>query len=68
VTFKNPLHISFDHREPMSWKHDLSSRFGGATGRDLSDAVVKAGHDGIITHDKHGIGEIVDLTGLKPRR
>jgi hypothetical protein len=69
VSFKNPLHIEYGGgwQEESNWKHQLSKRFG-ATGRDLSDKIVAAGHDAVIAHDKHGIQEVVDLTGLKPRR
>lgn len=64
VTFKNPLvldHISTAHG---GWKTTLSRMFGGLTGRKLSAAIMKAGHDGIITVDvKYGYEEIVNLAG-----
>lgn len=70
VTFHNPKHMDFGggYEEPDNWKHRLSAEYGGKTGRDLSDAVRGAGHDGIITHDKYGTSEIVDLTHPKPAR
>lgn len=52
--------IDYGDRLPSQEQH------GGLTGRELSDAVVAAGHDGIITHDQYGTSEIVDLTGLRP--
>lgn len=63
VTFHNPKHMDFggSYREPSNWKHRLSEEHGGKTGRELSDAVRAAGHDGIITHDEYGTSEIVDL-------
>lgn len=68
LTFRNPLHVDFGggYDEPTNWKRRLSEQHGGLTGRELSDAVVAAGHDGIITHDRYGTSEIVDLTGLRP--
>lgn len=69
VSFKNPLHVEYGgaFHEESNWKHQLHQRFG-ATGRDLSDKIVAAGHDAVITHSKYGTEEIVDLTGLKPRK
>jgi hypothetical protein len=69
VTFQNPKHIPFGggYQEESNWKHQLSKEHGGKKGRELSQAVRDAGHDGIITHDDYGTSEIVDLTHLKPR-
>lgn len=58
VTFANPLHIEHDGG---AWKQRLSQQHGGLTGQALSNALMDKGHDGVITHDKYGIGEIVDL-------
>lgn len=58
VAFENPMHIPHDYGE---WKQTLSDAHGGLTGKELSQALLDKGHDGIITHDKYGIGEIVDL-------
>jgi hypothetical protein len=70
VSFKNPLHVSYgtEYSEGNNWKHQLPQQFGGATGRKLSNKIVAAGHDGIVTHDDQGTREIVDLTGLKKRK
>lgn len=70
VTFHNPKHMDFGggYTEPDNWKHRLSGEYGGKTGRDLSDALRADGHDGIITHDKYGTSEIVDLTHPEPAR
>jgi ribosomal protein S18 acetylase RimI-like enzyme len=58
VSFENPLYMP--HNDG-NWKHDLSQAHGGATGQALSDALIAKGHDGIVTHDKYGIGEMVDI-------
>lgn len=71
VTFKNPLHMPYgdeSYAHESNWKNQLSQQHGGATGRKLSNKIVAAGHDAIITHDDHGTREIVDLTGLKKRK
>lgn len=70
VTFQNPKHVDFGggYGEDSNWKRQLSREHGGRTGRELSQSVRDAGHDGIITHDKYGTSEIVDLTHLKPRK
>lgn len=70
VTFQNPKHVDFGggYGEDSNWKRQLSQEHGGRTGRELSQSVRDAGHDGIITHDKYGTSEIVDLTHLKPRK
>lgn len=44
-----------------NWKQELSQRYGGKTGAELSDAIIADGYDGIVTKDKYGIGEIVKL-------
>jgi 8-oxo-dGTP pyrophosphatase MutT (NUDIX family) len=64
--FENPLHLDAE-----GWKQGLSEAHGGKTGRELSQAVRDAGHDGIVTHVTHRgrsfPDEIVDLTGFKRR-
>lgn len=67
VTFHNPKHMDFggDYTEPSNWKHRLSAEYGGKRGKPLSRALLKAGHDGIVTHDEGGTREIVDLTPLR---
>ena len=65
ITFKNP--IVFDHKSTDShgWKKDLSELCGGKTGKSLSDHIKNVGHDGIITKDKYGLCETVNLNGTK---
>jgi hypothetical protein len=64
VHFEHPLHMDFGggYSEDSNWKNVLSAHYGGKTGQALSDAVRADGYDGIITHDKYGTSEIVDLT------
>lgn len=59
VTFANPLRVPWESAE--GWKTKLSQEHGGLTGQALSNALLDKGHDGIITYDKHGTAEIVDL-------
>ncbi len=58
VSFSNP--IVLDHADG-GWKSELSAGFGNATGKLLSTRMMSAGFDGVITKDKYGIGEIVDI-------
>jgi ribosomal protein S18 acetylase RimI-like enzyme len=58
VSFENPLFVPHNYG---SWKQELSQDHGGLTGKELSRALLDKGHDGIITHDKYGIGEMVDI-------
>lgn len=66
VHFQNPLVIVHGGTtgEPGAWKRRLSGEHGGKKGKALSKAIAKQGHDGIVTVDKHGTSEIVDLTHL----
>lgn len=68
VTFKRPLRIDAGggYDEDSNWKRRLSEHYGGKTGKALSDAVRADGFDAIITSDKYGTGEIVDL-GASPQ-
>lgn len=64
-TFKNPLVIDWGsglYSDPDNWKNVLSSQYGGKTGKALSKAIAKDGYDGIVTMNKYGPSEIVDLT------
>lgn len=58
VDFDNPLYVPHNYG---AWKQELSQAHGGLTGQALSDALLAKGHDGVVTHDKYGIGEIVDI-------
>ncbi|WP_428957834.1 NAD(+)--rifampin ADP-ribosyltransferase [Streptomyces sp. cg35] len=69
LTFQRPLrvHMGGGYGEPSNWKHQVSTRYQGKTGRELSQAVRDDGYDGIMTHDEYGPSETVDLTHLAPR-
>lgn len=61
--FKNPLVVQFggDYGAEDNWKSVLSKQYGLA-GKDLSNALSSQGFDGIVTVDKYGVQEIVDLS------
>ncbi len=62
VTFANPLRIEWGegYDSPTSWKRVLHQRYA-KTGAALSAAIRADGYDAIITFDKYGTSEIVDL-------
>lgn len=65
VTFNKPLHLELgDYGDPSSWKLRLSEHYGGSSGKKLSKDLAKDGYDGIVTSDKYGFSEIVDLRFL----
>jgi len=75
VNFQNPLVIQHKGTSsgPDTWKRRLSDQYGGKTGKALSRAIQRDGHDGVVTVDshshrgemKHSTNEIVDLTGKR---
>ena len=67
ISFKSPLVLEHKSTGHGGWQTDLSNMFGGKKGKALSNAIKKAGHDGIITIDsKTGeILETVNLAGTK---
>lgn len=65
VQFSNPLVLEHKDTTSNGWKKDLSEMFGGKTGKALTKAVQKAGHDAIVTRDKYGYSETVNLSGIK---
>lgn len=71
VSFNSPLVLKVNTDESgaiysdTSWKAYLTTQFHGLKGKRLSTAIAKAGYDGIVTVDKYGTSEIVDLTHLK---
>lgn len=70
VRFEQPLHISWGdsglYTTDDNWKRRLSAHYGGATGKKLSRALRNDGYDAVITHDKYGTSEVVDITHLSP--
>lgn len=67
VTFNKPLVIKFNKSggtyDKDSWKAQLSESYG-KKGKALSKAIANDGYDGIVTVDKYGTSEIVDLRHL----
>jgi len=51
ITLEKPLVVDFGagYSDATNWKYVLSERFGGKTGRELSEAITDAGYDGIVT-------------------
>lgn len=65
ITFKHPLIVDFIDTTDKGWKKTVSDMFNGLTGKRLSNAIKKAGYDGIITISEYGPEEIVNLSGYK---
>ena len=66
IEFKKPLVLEWKNTNNTGWKKDLSVKYGGLTGKKLSDAIKKAGYDAIMTVDENGnYMEIVNLNGKK---
>ncbi|WP_339898295.1 LPD38 domain-containing protein [uncultured Gilvimarinus sp.] len=67
LTFDNPMVVEADG---TSWKKELSEKYGGKTGKDLSLALIGDGYDGVVTVEKAGreryISEVLDLTTFDP--
>jgi hypothetical protein len=67
LRFEKPLVVKENTRpggriyDEHSWKQNVSRQFGGKTGRALSQAILRAGYDGIVTVNQYGTGEIVAL-------
>lgn len=60
VHFKKPLIIEVELDTLISWKKDLSSRYQGRRGKDLTEALKEEGYDGIVTRYKAGdLGEVI---------
>lgn len=77
VHFRSPivlrLSLEGDYVGDGGWKARLSAAYGRKRGKALSSAILRDGHDGIVTVDSylrangmllHGTNEIVDLTVL----
>jgi predicted GNAT family acetyltransferase len=63
ATFENPLVIEGDG---LGWKKTVSDAYDGKTGKELSQAIVDDGYDGIVTlagsNKNRYTSEIVDLS------
>lgn len=67
VRFERPLRIAWGeggYADDDNWKRRLSAHYGGKTGKALSQAIRDDGYDAIVTQDKYGTSEIIDLTGF----
>lgn len=68
ITFNNPLVL-----DTTNWKQELAD-FYGATGRELSQRLISAGYDGVVTINPATntrpafTSEILDLTTFEPER
>lgn len=65
ITFNKPLIVEWKSTGENGWKADLSQKYGGKTGKSLSNAIKKDGYDAIITVDGGWTSEIVNLNGVK---
>ena len=67
ITFNNPLVVEFISTDSYGWKLTLSNMFKGKKKKVLSNAIIKAGYDAIITIDsqENELKEIVNLKGIK---
>ena len=63
ISFNSPLVLEHKSTGHGGWKTDLSNMFGGKKGKALSNAIKKAGYDGIITIDSKA-GEILETVNL----
>lgn len=61
IAFNNPLVIENDG---LAWKKSLSDSYDGKTGKELSNALIADGYDGIVTVDGNSVSEIVDFTSF----
>jgi hypothetical protein len=61
VTFKNPLVLEWKTSRTGGWKTDLSERYGGKKGKELSQAIIDDGYDGVIAVTGENPREAVNL-------
>ncbi len=66
IDFKKPLILDHKDTTANGWKKDLSKKYGGLTGKKLSEAIKKDGYDAIMTKDEEGnFIEVVNINGKK---
>lgn len=65
IRFKKPLVLEHINTSDTGWKKTVSDMYGGKTGKALTKALIKDGYDAIVTYDKYGYNEIVNLNGEK---
>jgi len=75
INFKRPYVLEFGggYGADTNWKITLSKQFNGKKSKRLSQAIVDAGYDGVVTYSKSTgpnrpahTDEIVDLTSFTP--
>jgi tRNA nucleotidyltransferase (CCA-adding enzyme) len=68
VTLNNPLVLEWKTSRHGGWKTDLSAMYGGKKGKALTEAIIRSGHDGIVTVDskENLMREIVSLGQEQP--
>ncbi len=54
ITLKSPLVIEVTDATQISYKYELSKKYGGKTGVALSKAIAKDGYDSIVTKFPEG--------------
>lgn len=66
-TFEKALVLEYKSTDSNGWKKDLSDMFNGSIKKRLSNKIIKAGYDVIITIDSDNkeIKEIVSLKEVK---
>ena len=66
VESENPLVIDITDDTQISYKNELSQRYDGKVGEELSEAIRQDGYDAIVTkYDDGSTGEIVLLKGQR---
>ncbi len=65
IQFKKPLVLEHINTGETGWKKTVSDMYNGLTGKRLTKALIKDGYDAIVTYDKYGYSEIVNLNGTK---
>ena len=65
IRFKKPLVVEHINTSDTGWKKTVSDMYNGKTGKALTKALIKDGYDAIVTYDKYGYNEIVNLNGEK---
>jgi hypothetical protein len=66
IEFKNPLIIDKTGYTSKEWKQKLSDEYNGKTGKELTNAIIDKGYDGIITLDKGSPDESIKFD-VKPK-
>ena len=59
ITLNNPLVIPITDETMISYKNDLSKKYGGKKNKALTNAIKKDGYDGIITTRDGYLGEMI---------